>query len=94
MIGELQERLGQFAVAFEDLSFEPEKQGELYRARVYGDRDREDRYSASEVGAPPAQKTKAGRANQAGQPVLYLANSKSTCLSRGAPLEGCCRCRS
>jgi RES domain-containing protein/NTP pyrophosphatase (non-canonical NTP hydrolase) len=83
-------RFEQFAVAFEDLaiSFELEKQGKLYRARIYEDRDRKDRYSESELGAPPVEKTKAGRANQARQPVLYLANTKSTALAEVRPWKG------
>jgi hypothetical protein len=87
---EMIEEQGQFEVAFEDLAvgFEPESEGKLYRARVYDDRDRKDRYSESEVGAPPLEKTKAGRANQAKQPVLYLANTKSTALAEVRPWKG------
>jgi NTP pyrophosphatase (non-canonical NTP hydrolase) len=83
MINIQEEPFGQFEIAFEDLavSFEPEKEGNLYRARLYDDRNRKEKYSESEVGAPPAEKTQAGRANQEKQPVLYLANSKSTALA-------------
>jgi hypothetical protein len=85
-----EEPFGQFEIAFEDLaiSFEPEKEGKLYRARLYDDRNRQETYSESEVGAPPAEKTKAGRANQEKQPVLYLANSKSTALAEVRPWKG------
>lgn len=90
MIGEQEEPFGQFEAAFEDLavSFEPEREGKLYRARVYDDRDRKNRYTESEIGAPPVEKTKAGRSNQAKQPGLYLANSKSTALAEVRPWKG------
>src|SRR5258705_12144240 len=40
MMGEQWELFGQFEIAFEDLAelFEPDKQGSLYRARLYDDR--------------------------------------------------------
>jgi RES domain-containing protein len=90
MIEKQEEQFGRLEIAFEDLAvlFEPEKGGKLYRARLYDDRNRQDRYSEREVGAPPVSKTKAGRANQAKQPVLYLANSKSTALAEVRPWKG------
>jgi RES domain-containing protein len=83
-------RLGQFELAFEDLAvgFEPEKEGNLYRARLYNDRNRKEKYSESELGAPPVEIAKAGRANHEKQPVLYLANSKSTALAEVRPWKG------
>jgi hypothetical protein len=71
MIKKQEDQFGQLEIAFEDLAviFDPEKGGKLYRARLYDDRNRKDKYSESEVGAPPVEKTKAGRANQAKQPV-------------------------
>ena len=90
MIKKQEDQFGQLEIAFEDLAviFDPEKGGKLYRARLYDDRNRKDKYSESEVGAPPVEKTKAGRANQAKQPVLYLANSKSTALAEVRPWKG------
>jgi hypothetical protein len=54
----------QFAFVFEDLliSFRPEEQGTLFRARRYDDRKRKEKYTAAEFGAPPSEKAKAGRA--------------------------------
>jgi NTP pyrophosphatase (non-canonical NTP hydrolase) len=90
LIGEQEEPFGQFEAAFGDLAefFEPNKQGSLYRARLYDDRHHKEKYTAAEVGAPPPDKTKAGRANQAKQPVLYLASNKSTALAEVRPWKG------
>jgi hypothetical protein len=54
IMGEQRELLGQFEIAFEDLAelFEPNKQGSLYRARLYDDRHRKEKYTAAEVGGP------------------------------------------
>src|SRR6516162_339415 len=90
MMGEQRELFGQFVIVFEDLavSFKPEQQGSLFRARVYDDREHKERYTAEELGAPPREKVKAGRANQAQQPVLYLANNRSTALAEVRPWKG------
>ena len=88
---EVQRQLfGQFEIVFEDLAelFEPEKDGPLYRARVYDDRQRTERFTVAELGAPPVDKATAGRANQEKQPVLYLANNKSTALAEVRPWKG------
>ncbi|TIV73119.1 MAG: RES domain-containing protein [Mesorhizobium sp.] len=79
---------GSLEVAFEDMAvlFEPGQT--LYRARIHDDRRRASRFTTSEVGAPPAEKVKAARANQAGQPVLYLAANKSTALAEVRPWKG------
>jgi RES domain-containing protein len=89
MMGEQRELFEQFEIVFEDLavSFEPE-QGSLFRARIYDDREHKEKYTAAEVSAPPAEKAKAGRANQAQQPVLYLANNRSTALAEVRPWKG------
>jgi RES domain len=86
MLGEF----GQFELVFEDLavSFEPKQQGSLFRARIYDDREHKEKYTAAEVGAPPHEKAKAGRANQAQQPVLYLASNRSTALAEVRPWKG------
>jgi len=90
MMEEQRELFGQFEIAFEDLAerFEPDQQGSLYRARLYDDRHHKEKYTAPEVGAPPPDKAKAGRANQAKQPVLYLASNKSTALAEVRPWKG------
>jgi RES domain-containing protein len=89
MMGE-QREFGQFEVVFEDLavSFKAEQEGSLFRARIYDDREHKEKYTAAEVGAPPREKARAGRANQAQQPVLYLANNRSTALAEVRPWKG------
>jgi len=69
------------SIAFEDLATSYEEGTVLYRARVHDDRTRTERFNPSEVGAPPPNKAKAGRANRDGEPVLYLATNKSTALA-------------
>lgn len=49
---------------------------DLYRGRIFEG----DPLSKSEMGAPPADKAAAGRANPIGIPYLYLAYSRETCL--------------
>lgn len=49
---------------------------DLYRGRTFEGRPP----SKSEMGAPPAEKASAGRANPVGIPYLYLAYSRQTCL--------------
>ncbi|WP_162792711.1 RES family NAD+ phosphorylase [Ochrobactrum sp. 3-3] len=79
---------GSLEVAFEDMAtlYKPERN--LYRARIHDDRRRTSRFTAAEVGAPPPEKAKAGRANQEGRPVLYLASNKSTALAEVRPWKG------
>lgn len=90
IIGEQKELFTQFEVAFEDLAvfLEPEQQGNLFRARIYDDREHKEKYTAAEVGVPPHEKARAGRANQAQQPVLYLANNRSTAVAEVRPWKG------
>jgi hypothetical protein len=85
-----QREFGQFELVFEDLivSFEAEQEGSLFRARIYDDPEHKEKYTAAEVGAPPREKASAGRANQAKQPVLYLANNRSTALAEVRPWKG------
>lgn len=79
---------GSLEVAFEDLATFCEPKRKFYRARVHDDRRRTSRFTSAEVGAPPPEKAKAGRANQDGQPVLYLASNKSTALAEVRPWKG------
>lgn len=76
MLGEQSELFPQFEIVFEDLAvfFEPEQHKE--------------EYTAAEVGATPRERAKAGRANQAQQPVLYFANNRSTALAEVRPWKG------
>jgi RES domain-containing protein len=79
---------GSLEVAFEDMAILLEPGQTLYRARIHDDRRRASRFTTSEVGAPPAEKVKAARANRAGRPVLYLAANKSTALAEVRPWKG------
>lgn len=90
MMGEQRELFGPFEIVFEDLavSFDTEHEGSLFRARRYDDREHKEKYTAEKVGAPPREKVKAGRANQAHQPILYLANNRSTALAEVRPWKG------
>jgi RES domain-containing protein len=56
--------------------------------RIVDDREHKEKYTAAEVGAPPHENAKAGRANQAQQPVLYLASNRSTALAEVRPWKG------
>lgn len=49
---------------------------DLYRGRIFEG----DPPAQAEMGAPPAEKASAGRANPIGIPYLYLAYSRETCL--------------
>ncbi|HTW17286.1 MAG TPA: RES family NAD+ phosphorylase [Nocardioides sp.] len=49
---------------------------DLYRGRLFEG----EAPTMSEMGAPPAEKAAAGRANPVGIPYLYLAYSRETCL--------------
>jgi hypothetical protein len=66
------------------------KENMLYRARI----GRQDDliatpYPPSEMGMPPANKSRAGRANPDGIPYLYLAGSKETAIAEVRPWSGC-----
>jgi RES domain-containing protein len=52
----------------------------FYRARPY-DRNRTEPYAAEELGAPPPEKTLAGRGNRAGSPVLYVSTDVATAVA-------------
>lgn len=45
-------------------------------------------WSGTEIGAPPADKAGAGRANAAGQVVLYVADEEKTAVSEVRPARG------
>lgn len=78
----------QLEVAFEDLLniYEPDKI--LYRARIHKDRFRTQRFTLAGLGAPPQDRTPAGRANRKNEPVLYLASDDSTALSEVRAWKG------
>jgi len=75
-------------IIFEDLSLSFDEGKILHRARVHDDRTRKQRFASSEVGAPPPEKAKAGRANRDGHPVLYLASNRSTALAEVRAWKG------
>lgn len=60
----------------------------LYRARVYTDRTRTERFTLEEMGAPPSEKTPAQRANRKGEPVLYMATDLQTALAEVRAWKG------
>jgi RES domain-containing protein len=71
-------RLDQIAFAVED-------RGATYSPYI-------DRYRLDEMGAPPPDRTPAGRANRTGEPVLYMASDMQTALAevrawKGAPVS-------
>ncbi len=68
-------------IAFEDLSESHPKGKIFYRARIHKDRLRTDWFKLSELGAPPPEKTSAGRGNNKGKPVLYLASDQMTAIA-------------
>ena len=53
----------------------------LYRARIHKSRKRKKRFILSEMGAPPANEARAGRANKENEPFLYLATDEATALA-------------
>lgn len=80
------------AFAVEDRGISYPSASILYRARIYTVRDRKEKFSLEEMGAPPPEKTPAARANRAGHPVLYMASDMQTALAevrawKGAPVS-------
>jgi RES domain-containing protein len=68
-------------IAFEDFGLDFKKGKVLFRARIHEDRNRKDRFQLHEMGAPKPEEATPGRANRAGEPVLYLASDEKTALS-------------
>lgn len=60
----------------------------LYRARKHLPKHGHDRFSASDLGAPSSDNTRAQRANQAGNPVLYMASDTQTALAEVRAWKG------
>ncbi|MCP3941380.1 MAG: RES family NAD+ phosphorylase [Desulfobacteraceae bacterium] len=56
-----------------------------YRARIHKNRNRVKRFLPKELGAPEPEYTNAGRGNEKGQPVLYLASDDKTAISEVRP---------
>ena len=76
------EKLFQYiGLVLEDLSETLIEGMTVYRARIHDKRERKSRYELHEIGAPPPDCTKAGRANREGKPVLYLATDGDTALA-------------
>ena len=78
----------QLRLAFEDLTTVFSVNTLLYRARIHQDRARSDRFRLDELGAPPPDLARPGRANRKGEPVLYLATNKSTALAEVRAWKG------
>ena len=67
--------------AFEELVTHLTEGDVLYRARIHTDRLSKARFESHELTLPPSEYAKANRANQEGDPVLYVATNKSTALA-------------
>ena len=85
-------RLDQIQFAIEDRGITYQARSSLYRARVYTDRSRRERFTLEEMGAPPPDKTPAQRGNRKGEPILYMATDLQTALAevrawKGAPIS-------
>ena len=75
-------------VAFEDLGKSYDSNHIFYRARIHEDRSKKERHGKGEMGAPPPEWTPPGRANRAGEPVLYLASDADTALAEKRAWKG------
>lgn len=78
----------QLEAVFEDLSILYKPGKILFRARIHDDRFRNDWFNLSEVGAPPPEKTPAGRANRKGEPIMYLASDSETAIAEVRAWKG------
>lgn len=78
---ELDKFPGRIEIAIEGNAHTLNSEEPLYRARIHKSRKRKKRFSLSEMGAPPANKAKAGRANKDNEPVFYLATDEPTALA-------------
>lgn len=74
--------------ALEELSREYDDGAIFHRARIHDERTREERFGLHELGAPPPERARAGRANKQGEPVLYLASDETTALSEVRAWKG------
>jgi len=81
--------------AFDTLQFMISEMGTAYgtdavffRARIHEDRERRHRFERVELGAPPPDKARAGRANEQGQAVLYVASDAATAVAEVRPWKG------
>ncbi|MFV8603746.1 RES domain-containing protein [Ralstonia pseudosolanacearum] len=62
----------------------------LYRARLgfNGTGETIEPYTGADIGAPPPEKAKPGRANQEGEVVLYIADQEATAVAETRPARG------
>lgn len=75
-------------LAFEDLSTQIKAGAIYYRARIHKNRNSRHRFEINDLGAPPPEKARSGRANTKGVPVLYLATGKNTAIAEVRPWKG------
>ena len=74
-----------FALLLENLTMKPEEiPQEWYRARI----EEEGPIPKDKMGAPPAKKAAAGRANPAGIPYLYVGSTRETAITEVRPHPG------
>lgn len=74
--------------AVEDMAQTYEADRLLFRARIHKDRARSTMLSREELGAPPHERARAGRANRSGQAVLYMASDAKTALAEVRAWKG------
>jgi hypothetical protein len=74
--------------AFEDYSESVPQRTGFFRARTITDRRRIEPFEPRELGAPPAEVVKSGRANRQGEPVLYAANTEKIAIAEVRPWRG------
>lgn len=76
-------------VAIDDIATRLTEGTFLFRARIYEERGRDERYSAEELGAPSAEDVnERGRANRRNEPVLYCATDPETAVAEVRAWEG------
>jgi len=75
--------IGIFVRLFQKLEFKIEKGAKLFRARNSYEQNR--KFNPDEMGKPPAEKTKNGRANPIGISYLYLASNQKTAIAEIRP---------
>ncbi len=78
-LGDIQRLLELGADSFFDIVFELKPEMELFRARIHPESG-QDPFKIAEMGCPPKHETRAGRANPAGIPCLYLSDNPVTIL--------------
>lgn len=72
-------------LAFEDLMIELPAGSHFFRGRIHDDRYRLEPFGEDELFAPPPEKASSARASKKGEPVLYVSDTKETCVAEVRP---------